>query len=584
MGCGASKSISTVGPQELESQRDAEDYSLEPVTLQITNIDEFDAVFTRLCALLNRLVELNNGVHCAVAEAKAAFAPVSGGFQLDVDFVPSADTVLLSMRTQRGQVPDVDGVQQLAQSASVKQADADVEEARRTLHAFLREQAAGQSVRIGRDGLLAWTPQASPADVPPPEQVKHFNECLSKLRSLLGNQTVVIITVVPAVAAGIPTVGVTIQKAAMQGVGFRTATKPASLLDIYSTQQGASIKAAEAFLADRAQKLAHRTKGLDMEWEVTTSYTVMHANEIENEDIQDQVDQLLKGVNLALFRLLNGCASSARAASLTNAVVEIVRPVLEAIKAKHANTHLSHRMRQMVSVRPEVEFQNEEEGVPPSFDFQVNIQLKPEAQVPTFPNCLPDLNLALLHAVEGVKQSIADALNELPAISVETDDLLERAKEFYELCPDAAAQMGFSMMDAVRCSKATGYNLKTLYETQDLFLGFGENIKRVADELADSSRAVAELLEATLPTRLEQVTEGDDEGAETPMSRGLSLVSAGQTPRDQWNNLSSGEHIPGAEFGIQPPSEQAIKNKDVPEAGGDAFDVGSGADQVYASA
>lgn len=34
------------------------------------------------------------------------------------------------------------------------------------------------------------------------------------------------------------------------------------------------------------------------------------------------------------------------------------------------------------------------------------------------------------------------ALEELPGISAETDELLGRAKEFYELCPDAAAQVG----------------------------------------------------------------------------------------------------------------------------------------------
>lgn len=65
---------------------------------------------------------------------------------------------------------------------------------------------------------------------------------------------------------------------------------------------------------------------------------------------------------------------------------------MDAIKAKHAHSSLQHRMRQMVSIRPEVEFQNEEEeGVPPTFDFQLNVQLAPEAQVAAFPGCLGEL-------------------------------------------------------------------------------------------------------------------------------------------------------------------------------------------------
>lgn len=58
--------------------------------------------------------------------------------------------------------------------------------------------------------------------------------------------------------------------------------------------------------------------------------------------------------------------------------------------------------------------------------------------------------------------------------------------------------MGFSMMDAVKCSKATGGNLRVLYSTQELFLAFGENVKRVADELADSPNTVALLIDSVL--------------------------------------------------------------------------------------
>ena len=52
-GCGASNNAAA-GLVITEQQRDPEDYSLEPLQLQITNIEEFDAVFGRLQDLLNR--------------------------------------------------------------------------------------------------------------------------------------------------------------------------------------------------------------------------------------------------------------------------------------------------------------------------------------------------------------------------------------------------------------------------------------------------------------------------------------------------------------------------------------------------
>jgi hypothetical protein len=54
------------------------------------------------------------------------------------------------------------------------------------------------------------------------------------------------------------------------------------------------------------------------------------------------------------------------------------------------------------------------------------------------------------------------------------------------------------MMEAVKCSKATGSNLRTLYSTQELFLAFGENVKRVADELTESSKGVDKLMDMML--------------------------------------------------------------------------------------
>lgn len=70
------------------------------------------------------------------------------------------------------------------------------------------------------------------------------------------------------------------------------------------------------------------------------------------------------------------------------------------------------------------------------------------------------------------------------------------------MCPEAAARRGLSMMEAVKCSKATGSNLRLLCNTQDLFLAFGENVKRVADELGGSSGAVQKLIDSLLVVSL----------------------------------------------------------------------------------
>jgi hypothetical protein len=53
-GCGASTQAAAASQVATEQQRDPEDYSLDPIQLQVTNIEEFDAVFGRLQELLNR--------------------------------------------------------------------------------------------------------------------------------------------------------------------------------------------------------------------------------------------------------------------------------------------------------------------------------------------------------------------------------------------------------------------------------------------------------------------------------------------------------------------------------------------------
>lgn len=53
-------------------------------------------------------------------------------------------------------------------------------------------------------------------------------------------------------------------------------------------------------------------------------------------------------------------------------------------------------------------------------------------------------------------------------------------------------------MEAVKSSKATGSNLRMLYSTQELFLQFGENVKRVVDDFAASAAEVERLMDKML--------------------------------------------------------------------------------------
>lgn len=499
MGCGASKSLNTA-PLVLEQQRDAEDYALEPIQLQTTNIEEFDAVFSRLCALLNRLIELNNVVHHSVADIKAAFAPLSGGYELCVTFAPSTDMVLLDLRSWRGtnQRPAPHAVAKLLQDPQVQQADRDLETARVALHEHLASISPTVHVplKVTRDGALT-VEEGTPA----PPQVEAFNTALAKLRQAAAAVGYVSIAVKPALACGTNTVRASMVKGSM--ALWRTAlVQPCTLLDLASKPQGRMILEAEAFLVDRAQHLAHRIKGLEVHWEVVANCHIVPTAPLPHSDTQQQVDKLVSAINMALFRMLNSGASVGKPASLSNAVAETVRPVLDALVTKHMGTPMASKLKSLVSIEPAVFFHRDDEGVPPSFDFQFNVKLAEGAGVADFPQNLTERTLLMYTCIERLKANISVSLEELPAISEEVDSLLEEAKEFYELCPEAAARMGFSMMDAVKCSKATGGNLRVLYSTQELFLAFGENVKRVADELADSPNTVALMIDSVLSDKV----------------------------------------------------------------------------------
>lgn len=49
-------------------------------------------------------------------------------------------------------------------------------------------------------------------------------------------------------------------------------------------------------------------------------------------------------------------------------------------------------------------------------------------------------------------------------------------------------------IQAVKAGKATGANLKVLFETQHLFANFADNIKRVAEDLANANADVQRLI------------------------------------------------------------------------------------------
>lgn len=47
-------------------------------------------------------------------------------------------------------------------------------------------------------------------------------------------------------------------------------------------------------------------------------------------------------------------------------------------------------MQTLISVNPTVVFTKEGEGVPPCFEFNLNVELKEQAGIDPFPDCLPE--------------------------------------------------------------------------------------------------------------------------------------------------------------------------------------------------
>lgn len=69
--------------------------------------------------------------------------------------------------------------------------------------------------------------------------------------------------------------------------------------------------------------------------------------------------------------------------------------------------------------------------------------------LPPAPTCLhlPHQSRELWSRLEDLKLKIGSALALLPEISEDVDQLVEQAREFYELAPEAAARHHLSMME-----------------------------------------------------------------------------------------------------------------------------------------
>ncbi|GAX73947.1 hypothetical protein CEUSTIGMA_g1397.t1 [Chlamydomonas eustigma] len=447
----------------------------------------FDAVFSRLQDLLNSLVDLNNGINEAVAEVKVAYAVATKAMELHTTVGPNCHVVLLDLVVSKGSNvrPQPETIKSWLEEPEIKSADIELELARVALHMHLANSATDIAIKVNKEGVL----EAQNGDAS--GQLQYFNNSFSRFKTLLGSRAHLNLTVKHAAAFGRPTV----KAALLRSVG-EAEPSPVPLLEICSSAFGSNLKEAEQFVVERANQLAHRTRALELEWQVEAGYRVSVTTEISNVEVRNKVAEQLHSINIALFKMMNSGASAYEPASLANVVVEVIKPMLLLLKEHHQASEQD--LKSLISVEPVMEFRRDDDGSPPIFDFHLDVDLSRDSGIPPFPECLPEKASQLLAALDNLKDVIAEALNDLPPISEEVDSSLEDAKEFYELCPDAAAKKGLSMMEAVKCSKATGTNLRTLYSTQELFLAFGENVKRVADELTESSKEVEKLLDMIL--------------------------------------------------------------------------------------
>ena len=333
-------------------QRDQEDYNLEQVNLDVTNIEEFDVVFSRIKTLLNRLVELNNDVNGSMGELKTAYARATRSFELNVSMGPSTDTLILDLssrpeastkkgQSKRGARPSPSDVLDLLSDPSIMQSDMELEHSRLALLAALEARSDSVSLAIDRDDPSGGSITLSTHNRIPeqPAELVRFNSALSQLRELLLSRGLYVIAQIkPSPAFSALALKVNLAKASRGlGDGFDGSdTTPATLLDVCSSSMASTIKDSEDYLIDRVHQLAQCTRGFHLQWQVLYGHRLEleSFDAIRHEATKGQVTKLLLAVNVALFRLLNAGASARSPASLVNAVSEIARPLFTSLKQK----------------------------------------------------------------------------------------------------------------------------------------------------------------------------------------------------------------------------------------------------------
>lgn len=503
MGCGSSKADSTVLAIP-EHQRDPDDFTIEPIELEVCNIPEFDETFFKIQENLNQLINLNNTVNDGVAEVKAAYATATGAYEVEVSVAPSTDRVLLDLFCDEPGFPRplISEVRKLITNADVRAADIALERARGALHRYIAScETQPFTLRAeGDNGVLIMVPSTSgPPPDQPPEQLTAFNSALTKMRELVAGAYRLGIFVKPTAAFGTQMIHGRLLKHATDVLGEGHVYEPATLLDVCVSPEVSKIKEAEAYLMDRAQQLALRTRNLsDPTWEVIADHRVNLATLIPDPELRTQIRKLLLGVNISLFKLMNAGTMSRGPSRMQDAVVEVARALAKVVKDRHRYSSLPYPLKTLLKINPEVYFGDPDDPSVPAFDFSFNVDLHENSFLVPPPDCLPEDAAEVYNSIDFLKSAINDAMTQLPLISDQVDELLEKAKSFYEMAPEAAASHRMGMMEAVKSGKAVGINLKVLFDTNRLFVALGDHVKRVADDLAAGKLPAIKLIEDEL--------------------------------------------------------------------------------------
>ncbi len=259
---------------------------------------------------------------------KVAYAYTTHAFELHTTVEPCTDVILLDLRTGWGSKrPDAAVVRELLQDSNLWNADVELGMAVKDLHAFLSASRIPLIVKTAfRDGHLL-IPELNT----PPPQLQRVNACMDRMKALLQNKAKLVATVKSATTYLKPTVRTMLMQTSESGE-----LEMVPLLQILASANAESIMEAQTFLVERSQFLAHRSRTLDLEWEVESGCRVSIATDIPNYETRDQIADILHGMNLAMFKLMNSGASAFESASLSNAVVEVVRPVVDMLKERHA--------------------------------------------------------------------------------------------------------------------------------------------------------------------------------------------------------------------------------------------------------